>query len=82
MDGRRIEQGKNGQRDPLAVLNHQEEIAALGVVLREAGLLPEHVHESARQRMKQQNRAYRESIEKIGVQTVDDFLRAFEGPIQ
>lgn len=66
----------------LALLNQEEETAALLVVLRESDLLDPVLHESARQRVKLGNREKRESIEKIGVQSVGDFLRSYEGPIQ
>lgn len=66
----------------LALLDLQEEISATQMALREAGLVSTEALAAVRFQVKEKCKALRETIEQLGSQSIDDVLRAFEGPIQ
>lgn len=66
----------------LRLLEAQEFGASLAVVLKEQGLWDEVRHRDAWHRIKIQNQAARERIEKLGQEDLPDWAKDLEGPIQ
>lgn len=67
----------------LAMNRLQESISAVGLVLKERGVMPREVYEDALRRVQEMNRENREQMEKADAQDPSlELLRKFEGPIQ